>query len=69
MSSTITRPTTAEALLAMPDDGFRYELVKGELIRVSPYHGHEHGLVVMRIAVPLFENIKNNNLGFFRPGR
>ncbi len=26
---TRTRPVTAEELLRMPDDGFRYELVKG----------------------------------------
>ena len=29
--TTITRPMTAEELLNMPDDGFRYELVRGEL--------------------------------------
>lgn len=63
MSTTITKPVTADELLAMPDDGFRYELVKGELIRMSPPPGHEHGLVVMRIAVPLFEHIETNNLG------
>ena len=32
---TITRPMTADELLAMPDDGFRYELVRGELNPVS----------------------------------
>lgn len=63
MSTTITKLVTAEELLAMPDDGFRYELVKGELIRMSPPPGHEHGLVAMRISVPLYEHIKTNNLG------
>jgi hypothetical protein len=27
---------TAEDLLQMPDDGFRYELVKGELRKIGP---------------------------------
>jgi Uma2 family endonuclease len=31
-----TRLMTAEELAAMPDDGYRYELVDGELIRMSP---------------------------------
>lgn len=54
---------TADELLAMPDDGFVYELIKGELIKVSPPPGHEHGLVAMNIAGPLFEYIKRKNLG------
>ena len=46
----------------MPEDGFRYELVKGELIRMSPT-GHEHGVVAMNIAGPLHQLVKSNNLG------
>ena len=37
---TRTRPVTAEELLRMPDDGFRYELVKGEL-RKMPHVGND----------------------------
>jgi Uma2 family endonuclease len=62
VSSTITKLVTAEELLAMPDDGFRYELVKGELIRMPP-PGHEHGIVAMHIAGPLYQHVKSNNLG------
>lgn len=40
----ITTPVTAEQLLRMPDDGFRYELVAGELKRMTP-SGWEHGAV------------------------
>ena len=54
---------TADELLAKPDDGFVYELIKGELIKVSPPPGHEHGLVAMNIAGPLFEYVKTKNLG------
>ena len=35
-TATKTRPMTADELLKMPDDGFRYELVRGELIKMSP---------------------------------
>ena len=51
--STEIKLMTADELLAMPDDGFCYELIKGELIKVSPPPGHEHGLVVMNLASPL----------------
>ena len=62
MSLTVTRVVTADELLALPEDGFRYELVKGELIRMSPT-GHEHGVVAMNIAGPLHQHVKSNNLG------
>ena len=34
--ATTTKLMTAEELLEMPDDGFRYELVRGELIKMAP---------------------------------
>ena len=36
------RITTAEELFNMPDDGYRYELVRGELRKMAP-SGSEHG--------------------------
>jgi Uma2 family endonuclease len=62
MSATITKPMTADELLAMPDDGYRYELVEGELRRMSPA-GDEHGLVGMELAIPLGSHVKKNKLG------
>ena len=62
MSTTITKPTTADELLGMPDDGYRYELVKGELIRMSPA-ADEHGEVTMDLAGPLHSHVKRNKLG------
>jgi len=53
---------TADELLAMPDDGYRYELVNGELIRMAPT-GHKHGIVTMHVAGPLYRYVKDNNLG------
>ena len=62
MSATLTKPMTADELLAMPDDGFRYELVKGELL-MAPPPGSEHGEVTMNLAAPLFQHVKQNRLG------
>jgi Uma2 family endonuclease len=61
--STEVQVMTADDLMMMPDDGYLYELIKGELIKVSPPPGHEHGLVTMNIAGPLYEYIKIRNLG------
>src|SRR5688500_15428079 len=60
--STETQLMTADELLAMPDDGFRYELIKGELIRMPP-PGHIHGRVTMRVAGPSYQHVIANNLG------
>jgi Uma2 family endonuclease len=53
---------TADELLEMPDDGYRYELVKGELIRMAPT-GDEHGEVTMELAASLHSHVKKRNLG------
>jgi len=62
VSSSVTKPITADELMAMPDAGFHYELVKGELIRMPP-PGHEHGQLTMRIAGPLYQHVSTNDLG------
>ena len=61
MSTTI-QPMTGEDLLRMPDDGFRYELVRGELRKMSPA-GHKHGRIAMRVATPLDSHVIANKLG------
>jgi Uma2 family endonuclease len=61
--STEVKLMTADELLVMPDDGFVYELIKGELIKVSPPPGYEHGLVTMNIAGPLYAHVETNDLG------
>jgi Uma2 family endonuclease len=61
MSTTI-QPMTAEQLLQIPDDGFRYELLKGELRKTSPA-GNKHGYIVMNVSTPLDTHVKSNNLG------
>jgi Uma2 family endonuclease len=61
MSTTI-QGTTAEDLLRLPDDGFRYELVRGELTKMSPA-GHKHGRIAANITSSLGPHVKANRLG------
>ncbi len=53
---------TAEELLRMPDDGFRYELVRGELRQTTPA-GYKHGRIVLNISTPLDQHVRANKLG------
>ena len=57
-----TKLMTAEELLAMPDDGFRYELVRGELIRMPPA-GFYHGVTGNRLNLSLSNYVYENQLG------
>ena len=60
--TTRTRPTTAEELLNMPDDGFRYELVRGKLRKMVPA-GQFHGEYSMNVGISLGGYVKGNRLG------
>jgi Uma2 family endonuclease len=60
--STTEQLMTADELLRMPDDGFRYELVKGELRKMAPA-GHERGRVAIRFTWRLAQQVETNNLG------
>jgi Uma2 family endonuclease len=53
---------TAEQLLRTPRDGFRYELVAGELKKMSPA-GSEHGAIVMNLAYALRKHVVEMELG------
>jgi len=61
MSATL-QTFTADELFQMPKDGFRYELVKGELRKMSPA-GSEHGAIIINITVLLGQHVKSNKLG------
>jgi Uma2 family endonuclease len=56
------KQTTAEELLGMTNDGFRYELVRGELRKMPPA-GSEHGYLALRIASRLERHVDANGLG------
>jgi Uncharacterized protein conserved in cyanobacteria len=60
--TTAIQQITAEDLLLMPNDGFRYELLKGELRKMAPA-SHEHGRITMNISGPLDYHVRANHLG------
>lgn len=53
---------TAEELARLPDDGYRYELVEGRLIRMSPV-SFDHGRIVVHLAARLHGFLQDNPLG------
>jgi Uma2 family endonuclease len=60
--STTSGHLTADDLLRMPDDGHRYELVRGELRRMPPA-GHVHGRVTINFTTPLDQHVRAQSLG------
>ena len=58
----IRQQVTVDELLHMPDDGFRYELVRGELRRMNPA-GNVHGRVAMNVGISLGSYVKTHDLG------
>jgi len=62
MATTISGPATEADLLAMPDDGHKYELVAGEIRRMSPA-GFRHGKVSGRLYARLLELVDRHKLG------
>jgi Uma2 family endonuclease len=53
---------TAEQLLAMPDDGKRYELIQGELRMMSPIGGR-HGRLAHNLGLLLGAHVRQADLG------
>jgi Uma2 family endonuclease len=56
------RLVTADELERMPDDDFRYELVRGRLIRMSPV-APRHGDVTVTLAALLWQHVRTHGLG------
>ena len=54
--------TTADELLRHPSDGYRYELIEGELKKMAPA-GNEHGMLALRLAAKLWNFVDANELG------
>jgi Uma2 family endonuclease len=60
--ATTTQVVSAEDLMRLPDDGFRYELVKGELVKMPPA-GSAHGNSAMKLGWRLAHHVETNRLG------
>ena len=60
--ATANQLITAEELLRMPDDGYRYELVRGELRKMAAA-GYLHGRIAINITTPLDRYVRAHNLG------
>lgn len=60
--ATTSRLITADELLHRRDDGFRYELVRGELKRMAPA-GRKHGKIAHRFDLRLGQFVEAHNLG------
>ena len=58
---------TAEELERMPDDDFRYELVEGRIVRMSPVGGVHGGLTAGFIAL-LVQHVKAARIGAVATG-
>jgi len=62
MTTTHTRLLSADDLWRMPDDGNRHELIRGELIVMTPASG-DHGRIAMKLAFALELHARARQLG------
>ncbi len=61
-SATSTQPMTADELSHLPDDGYCYELFRGDLVRDHP-PGSKHGLIAQRLGALLWAWAQSNKAG------
>jgi len=59
-------PMTADGLLALPKDDWKYELVEGRLVRMSPT-GQEHSDIWVRLFRALDIHVERQQLGMVNP--
>ena len=59
---TLTKSLTADELLRLPSDGYRYELVQGVLKKMAPA-GEQHGELAMALGWRLAQFVSERGLG------
>ena len=59
---TTAKLITADELLCMPYDGYRYELLEGKLVKLAPA-SREHGRYAMHIGASLWQHVDAHQLG------
>lgn len=62
MSTLAKENVTADELLALPSDGYRYELVQGALKKMAPA-GEQHGEIAMALGWRLAQVVSERGLG------
>lgn len=62
MRAATDHPVTADDLIRMPDDGFKYELVEGRLVTMMPA-GFSHGRLTVRLVAALDGYVEEHDLG------
>ena len=62
MATTATELMTAEELALLPEDGWRYELVRGELRRMSP-SSLRPGVISARLTIRIGNYVEAHGLG------
>jgi Uma2 family endonuclease len=65
--ATMSQTATEADLLKAPDDGFKYELVDGEIRRMSPA-GWRHGFICLRLGMRIMEFVMAHKLGHVAAG-
>ncbi len=60
--ATTRKLMTAEEFVRIPDDGYRYELIRGELKRMAAA-SFDHGVYASRIVETLLPFVRRNRLG------
>ena len=57
-----TKLVSAEDVWRMPDDGHRYDLIRGELIRMAPA-GEEHGEIALEFGSEIRNFVRERQIG------
>ena len=62
MTIELKKTYTADEFMDLPDDGYRYELVEGELLQMSQ-PGDEHGTIATFLTIEIGMFLRQNNPG------